>query len=110
MVERLIRESWNFPKRQLRLNIRLPLTLSSLTGSTKAETLNVSQQGARIECDMDFAIDQPLRVASDQYGETRAKVRWRKDKIYGLVFDNTYSLREFAMLAAASQCPALLEN
>ena len=110
VVERLIRESWNFPKRQLRLNIRLPLTLSSLMGSAEAETLNVSQQGARVECDMDFAIDQPLRVVSKQYGEFRAKVRWRKERVYGLVFESTYSLREFAMLAAAAQCPALLAD
>ena len=110
VVERLIREAWVFPKRQLRLNLALPVTLSSLTGSTDAVTINVSQQGARVECDSSFALDQPVRVSSDRFGEARAKVRWRKDTVHGLVFDNTFSLRELALLAAAVQCPALLKD
>ncbi|MBX7528138.1 PilZ domain-containing protein [Qipengyuania sp. 1NDH10] len=109
-VERLIHESWNFPKRQLRLNIEIPLTLSSLTASGDAKTVNLSQQGARVECDAAFAIDQSLRVVSTSFPETRAKVRWRKDANYGLVFEDTFSLREFALMAASVQCPALLED
>ncbi|MBX7541631.1 PilZ domain-containing protein [Qipengyuania sphaerica] len=109
-VERLIHESWNFPKRQLRLNIAVPLQLSSLSGGGEAETVNLSQQGARVTCDAPFAIDQSIRVTSDSFPETRAKVRWRKDKSYGLVFENTFSLREFALMAASVQCPGLLEE
>ena len=109
-VERLIHESWNFPKRQLRLNIAIPLTLSSLSGTGEAETVNLSQQGARVACDAPFAIDQSLRVTSDCFPETRAKVRWRKNAHYGLVFENTFSLREFALMAAAVQCPAMIEE
>jgi len=109
-VERLIRESWNFPKRQMRLNIALPFTLSSLTESGKAVSSNLSQQGARVECDAVFAIDQTLRVTGNYFPETRAKVRWRKEANYGLVFENTFSLREFALMAAAVQCPAMLQD
>lgn len=109
-VERLIRESWNFPKRQMRLNIALPFTLSSLTESGKAVSSNLSQQGARVECDAVFAIDQTLRVTGTYFPETRAKVRWRKEANYGLVFENTFSLREFALMAAAVQCPAMLQD
>ena len=109
-VERLIHETWNFPKRQLRLNIAIPLELSSLTASGDAETVNLSQQGARVACDASFAIDQTIRVTGPSFPETRAKVRWRKDGHYGLVFENTFSLREFSLMAAAVQCPAMLED
>ena len=110
VVERLIHETWNYPKRQLRLNIAVPLKLSSLTASGDAVTLNVSQQGARVECDTVFAIDQILKVEGEGFPETRAKVRWRRDSHYGLVFENTFSLREFALMAASVQCPLMLEN
>lgn len=109
-VERLIQESWNFPKRQLRLNICIPLTVSSLTQKGEAVTLNLSQQGARIECDAVFALDQMVRIDSEHFPETRAKVRWRKDANYGLVFENTFSLREFSLMAAAVQCPPMLQD
>lgn len=107
-VERLIQEAWRFPKRQLRLNLFIPLTISTLTQKAEAMTLNLSQQGARIECDTVFAIDQMVRIAGEHFPETRAKVRWRKDANYGLVFENTFSLREFSLMAAAVQCPLML--
>ena len=109
-VERLIHETWNYPKRQLRLNICVPLTISSLTQRAEAVTLNLSQQGARIECDHVFAIDQNVRVEGEGISEIRAKVRWRRDANYGLVFENTFSLREFAVIAATLQCPLMLED
>ena len=109
-VEKLIDETWNFPKRQLRLNIAVPLTVSSIATKAKATTINLSQQGARIECDATFAMDQKLAVAGDCLRETRATVRWRRDAEYGLVFDHTLSLREFAILAAAVQCPEMLHD
>lgn len=110
VVERLIHETWKFPKRQLRLSIAIPLQLSSLTASGEAETINLSQQGARVKCDANFAIDQALRVSSTSFPETRAKVRWRRNGHYGLVFENTLSLREFSLVAASVQCPAMLEE
>ncbi|WP_454598173.1 PilZ domain-containing protein [Qipengyuania sp. SM2507] len=109
-VERLIRETWNFPKRQLRLNLTVPLTITSLTGKSEAITANLSQQGASIECDARFALDQTVRLEGKQMPELRAKVRWRKANCYGVVFDNTFTLREFGILAAKTQCPALVRD
>ncbi len=109
-VERLIRENWNYPKRQLRLNLTIPLTLATLTGKTEAVTSNLSQQGASIESDARFALDQTVRIEGTHIPEVRAKVRWRKDHCYGVVFDNTFTLREFAVLAAKTQCPVLLRG
>ncbi|MCF8882909.1 PilZ domain-containing protein [Erythrobacter sp. SN021] len=110
VVERLIHEDWHYPKRQLRLNITLPLKVSALTGSAEAITLNISQQGARIECDAVFAIDQRVTISCEQLPDIRCKVRWRKDSNYGLVFEDTFSLREFAIFAARVQCPVLFQN
>ncbi|MDG6079353.1 PilZ domain-containing protein [Erythrobacter litoralis] len=109
-VDRLIHETWNYPKRQLRLNITVPLVITTLTQRAKAVTLNLSQQGARIECDQIFSIDQTVRIEGAGIADVRAKVRWRRDENYGLVFENTYSLREFALTAAALQCPAMLSK
>ena len=109
-VERLIRENWDYPKRGLRLNIMLPLTISSLSGKAKAVTLNISQQGARIECDHIFAIDQRVTISCDSLPDIRCTVRWRRDSNYGLVFEDTFTLRDFAIAAAKVQCPLLLQG
>lgn len=107
-VERLISESWAHPRRQLRLGLAMPLVVRTLSGRVNAITENFSQQGCRLECPAVFAIEQPVYLESEQFPVIRAKVRWRKGQHYGLVFDNTYSLRDFALLAASLQAPGLL--
>lgn len=109
-VERLIRENWAYPKRGLRLNIMLPLMVSSLTGRANATTLNISQQGARIECDQVFALAQRVTISCEGLPDIRCTVRWRRDANYGLVFEDTFTLRDFAIVAARVQCPPLLEG
>ncbi len=107
-IERLVVEAGRFPKRRLRLNMALNVELVSLAGRMRAEIVNLSQQGARIECDALLAIDQPLRLCSGLLPEVRARVRWRDKREYGLVFDDTFSLSELAVFAAGAQCPQIL--
>lgn len=109
-VDQLIREASRFPKRGLRLALQLPVQV--MTGLTRADAtvLNLSQQGARIECAALFAIEQNLRLSGEGVRETRAKVRWRRNSHYGLVFDDTFSLRDFALLVARLQAPGLVEQ
>jgi hypothetical protein len=76
----------------------------------EAELTNLSQQGARIECDWLFALEQPLRLSSPLVPELVARVRWREGRSYGLVFDDTFNLRELAVLAARLQVPGLLSD
>lgn len=113
-VQRLINEAGEYPKRGLRLEVFLPIRLSTLTQRCEGLVVNLSQQGARFECDGLFAIDQNLRVETlepvPEFPETRAKVRWRRDKEYGVVFDDTFTLGDFARLAARIQCPGLLSE
>lgn len=109
-VDRLIAEASNYPRRALRLGLQFPAKLRSLNGTADAFVENISQQGARIECDQLFAIDQPLRIEGKGLREIRAKVRWRSGSQYGLVFDDTFTLQDLALVAAQMQCPQLLSE
>ena len=112
-VPQLINESADYPKRGLRLGVCFPVTLITLSGQYEAVVENLSQQGARITCDCQLAIDQTVRIAAPgvagELREVRAKIRWRRDDHYGVVFDDTFTLGDFARLAARLQAPALLE-
>ena len=109
-IERIVAEDGRFPKRQLRLNIAFPVEMGFLGRRIPAEVSNISQQGARIECDTLLAIAQPLRLFSDLLPEVRARVRWRRDREYGVVFDDIFSLSQLARFAAGTQYQALLED
>jgi hypothetical protein len=113
-VEKLVNESGEYPKRGLRLALCFPVTIKMLSGSVEAMVENLSQQGARLTCDRLLAIDQTVRMEmpdlSGKPREVRAKVRWRRDQQYGVVFDDTFTLGDFARLAALLQAPALLEE
>jgi hypothetical protein len=113
-VEQLINESGDYPKRGLRLGLCFPVQVGTLGQSFESLVENLSQQGARLECDRLLAIDQAVRLAlPDPSGvtrEVRAKVRWRRERHYGVVFDDTFTLGDFARLAARLQAPALLEE
>lgn len=113
-VEQLIRETSEYPKRGMRLGLCFPVTIASLGQQFGGIAENVSQQGARIACDGLMAIDQAIRIeapgAHGELREIRAKVRWRRDNAYGVVFDDTFSLSDFARIAARLQAPALLDD
>jgi hypothetical protein len=113
-VGQLVNEASEYPKRGLRLGLCFPVMVHTLSGSFDAVVENLSQQGARITCDQLLAIDQNVRIAApgltDKTREVRAKVRWRRERQYGVVFDDTFTLGEFARLAAQLQAPALLSE
>lgn len=109
-IVRLIAEVGRYPKRRLRLNLAFPVELAFLGRRIAAEVINISQQGARIECGELLAIDQPLRIISKFLPEVRARVRWRKGAILGLVFDDTFNLNQLALFVAGAQAPALLDQ
>lgn len=111
-VDDLIAGASEFPKRGMRLGLFFPVTLSTLKQSSDAIVSNLSQQGARFESEEIFAIAQNLRIKCAEGGsalqDVRAKVRWRRGSEYGVVFEDTLSLGDFARFAARLQCPALL--
>lgn len=111
-VTTLINEASDYPKRGLRLGLCFPIRISTLTQCCEGVVANLSQQGARFECESLFAIDQNLRIETlekiPEFSEVRAKVRWRRDHSYGMVFEDTFTLGDFARLAARLQAPGLL--
>lgn len=109
-LEAIVRETGRFPKRGLRLGVCLPVVFSTRQDRKTGTILNLSQQGARLESDALLSIDQAIVLEGPDLGDIRAKVRWRKGREYGLVFDDTFSLQNFACLAARLQCPALLSG
>lgn len=106
--ERLVRETWAFPRRALRVNLVIPVTLRTLTGAVPAVTRNISQQGCRLETSSPLALSQAVILESPHHAAIRAKVRWRRDGECGLVFDDTFSLADFARQVARLQCPQLM--
>lgn len=106
-IEKLVQEKWLYPRRPLRLAIAIPVTLRTPAGPVAAVTQNLSQQGCRVECAFPLALAQPVVLESPHLPGVRAKVRWRRDGACGLVFDDTFSLSDFALHAARLQCPGL---
>lgn len=113
-VDELVNEAGKNSRHGIRVDVSFPITITTLYGRTVAVVENLSQQGARFECENKFAIQQHLRIKSALKGpffrEVQAKVRWRGDDQYGVVLDDTLSLEDFAHFAAHLQCPELLKK
>lgn len=111
-VEQFVNTTSPFPKRGLRLALSFPALVTAHEQTYEATVCDLSQQGARVYCDGRFAIDQTLSLKGDwpgiSFGPTYANVRWRRDASYGLLFEDTMELADFARLAALLQCPGLL--
>lgn len=109
-IEALLHESKAYPRRPLRLNLALPVTLRTLAGPAAAVTRNISQQGCCVESPLPLALAQQVIVESPRLPGIRAKVQWRQAGTFGLVFDDTFSLRDFAIHVARLQSPALVSG
>ena len=107
-IEALLHEGKAYPRRPLRLNLALPMTLRTLAGPAAAVTRNISQQGCCVESSLPLALAQQVIVESPRLPGVRARVQWRRSGAFGLVFDDTFSLRDFAIHVARLQCPALV--
>ncbi|MXO75309.1 PilZ domain-containing protein [Altererythrobacter aerius] len=107
-VSSLVVAAGRYPRRKLRLSIPFDVDVSFLGGKAEAGVVNLSQQGALVRCTARLAIAQPLRLSSADLPEVRARVRWRRDEHYGVVFDDTFTLDQLALFAARIQCPDLL--
>lgn len=99
----LLEDDRRFPRRQIRIAIDLPVQISSGGETGPATFENISQQGARMLSERVWAREQLLRVRAWGIPDFYAKVRWRRDDVHGLVFENTIAFREFAYLLARLQ-------
>lgn len=93
----------SMPKRRLRLRTVLEGTLSFGGLNVPVTIRNISQQGAGIECREKLAIEQLVRLETDELEPIFAKVCWRKEMEYGLVFEETLSYIRLARIVAGSK-------
>jgi hypothetical protein len=100
---RLVGNQSNFPRRPIRLTVRMDAFITLFGRSIGAEIRNISQQGAHIAVGERLALDQRLRLGGPALPDIRANVRWRKNAEYGLVFDDTFQLSELARIVARAQ-------
>ncbi len=102
-ILQLVNDRVPHPKRQIRLSVQLPALVTAAELSAAVVIRNLSQQGARIESPVRLALDQKLQLKSDLLEAVEARVRWRKEAEYGLVFDQTFRFDQLALIAARLQ-------
>ena len=98
-VEYLLREAGIHPKRAVRLRLTLPALLVAGRDAFAITVRDLSQQGARIECGEQLALERRFRMEMAGLAPRVAKVRWRPPPCAGLAFEETFGLAEFARLA-----------
>jgi hypothetical protein len=89
--------------RHMRLNLVAPAAMSVRGEPRRGLIRNISQHGACIECDLRLAVSEPMRIQIGEIADIPAKVRWRKEPLYGVVFEETFTLGELARLIAELQ-------
>lgn len=99
----MLEDDARFPRRQIRVNVELEASVRAGSEFDNAAVVNLSQQGARIETQRIWARGQLLELSGGGLPPIRAKVRWRRDFSHGLVFEDTFTLRDFAFLLARLQ-------
>lgn len=117
-IDRVIAGDGAPPPRPLRVDLNLPGRLEIAVGflrgpaggplSVAIRIDNLSGQGARITSPVALAQDQPVRLSTPGMAPICAHMRWRQENRYGLAFDETFTLSEFARLAVRLQAPDLL--
>ncbi len=102
-ITRLLDGPSRFSKRPIRINLDVQAQLRAGEATSKVRMLDISQQGAKLLCDDRFAIDQRVRLSARGLPEVNAKIRWRRENAYGLVFEDTFQFGDLAQIVAKIQ-------
>jgi len=94
------------PKRKVRVKVALEARIHAGSEISKATICDISQQGGCIKCEKWLLLDELVRIETKVLPPIYAKVRWRRDSQYGVIFEQTFKLEELAQLLA----PLLLED
>lgn len=84
------------PRRPMRLNVGVEATLHAHGGMLAAQLVNVSQQGACLECADPLLMRERIKIESDFLPALYGRVCWRQRPRYGVVFDQGFHLDELA--------------
>jgi PilZ domain len=102
-VHELTDESSNWPKRDIRLSVSAPVSV--LIGDEQYSGLlrDLSQNGAQIDLEPAIAIGQQISLAVEGLPRLVARVRWRRGKAHGVIFQRGFRLDELAALIGKLQ-------
>lgn len=95
-LQRLVDSPSPFAKRQIRINLEVPAELDIAGRLMPTRMLDLSQQGAKVECPDRLPIHGRVTLRADGLPEIRAKIRWWRDGLCGLVFEDTMQFAELA--------------
>ncbi|HZU63245.1 MAG TPA: PilZ domain-containing protein [Novosphingobium sp.] len=97
-VHRLIEDKRDqYPKRQIRMRLGCIARLVAHGHDGPVLLRDISQQGACIETGERLMLRQPVRLEAEGFPPVHAKVCWRHQPRYGLVFEKGFSLEELAL-------------
>ena len=97
-VARVVEVPSHFTKRAIRLNLNAEAEIIASLQIIPVKIHDISQQGAKLETAQHFSIDQRVKLRADGLRETEAKVRWRREGMCGLIFEETFQFGELARI------------
>lgn len=96
-VQTLIDDSRDhLPRRPLRIQVHNHARVAAHGDISEAHIVNLSQQGACIECKEHLMLGERVRIEADLLPTLTAHVCWREAPRYGLVFEQSFQLDELA--------------
>ena len=102
-VQRFISETGPYPNRPIRLRLRHRAEVTVGDETLGVTIVDLSRQGAGIECERHLAIGQKMRIKAAGLPTFEATVCWRRHPGYGLVFNQLMSLEDLAKRTARIQ-------
>lgn len=102
-VSQFMAEPSPFPRRQLRVNLRCGALITAAGRDFRAQLLDISQQGARVDIGSQLDQLQTVRMEVPGLPLRFGQVRWRDGFSHGLFFDQPMRLDEFARHVHALQ-------
>lgn len=104
-VRALIEEPSAFPRRQIRLQMEPPLPIHAIADGTVSPGLvrNISQSGAALELEGVLALRQPVQIEAARLGSVLGRVRWRRGRLHGIVFQEGFRMEQLALFALRVQ-------
>ena len=98
-IERLVEGRSSYSKRPVRVRLEVPCSLVIGEQRVAATIGNLSQQGALVRTEERLSLIQRIKIEAEGLPEISAKVRWRRNDLYGLSFEDTFQFAELATLA-----------
>lgn len=97
-LARIILGQGAYPRRPLRLRLEVPARLLAGLRRVEARILDISRQGARIDCAEQLARGSKVRLGAAAMPPMAAQVRWQQGRAAGLSFQHELGFEELALM------------